>query len=189
MYRRCTTPKTANQQRQFAQTLLEMMTQQPLSDITVSTLCERAGLTRNIFYRLFDNKQDVLYALIDGAITDYVLFQPAGAPVGWTPGSGVEAFFRHWKAQKPLLDALERNRLSALILERSMLYVFNEDSNTLRLFQGKQPENVTEVLLYHISGLMSLVLLWYYSGYEKTPEEMAAVAQYILENPPAGQKA
>lgn len=185
MYRRCTTQKTTNQQRHLEKTLLEMLQLQPFSDITVSALCEKAGLSRNIFYRLFDSKQDVLYALIDGAIADYVRFQPVGAPAAWAPGSAVEAFFRHWKAQKPLLDALEKNKLSILILERSMLYVFQEDSATLRVFQGKEPENVTEVLLYHLSGLMTLVLSWYYSGYGKTPEEMAKIAQYILENPPA----
>lgn len=184
MYRRCTTQKTTNQQRLLEKTLLEMLQQQPFSDITVSALCQRAGLSRNIFYRLFDGKQDVLNALIDGAITDYVRFQPVGNPAAWAPGSGVEAFFRHWKAQKPLLDALERNKLSILILERSMLYVFQEDSLTLRVFQGSQPENVTEVLLYHLSGLMTLVLSWYYSGYRKSPEEMAKLAQYILEHPP-----
>lgn len=184
MYRRCTTPKTTNQQRHFTQTLLDMLQLQTMGDITVSALCEKAGLTRNIFYRLFDSKHDALRALIDFAITDYISYQPAGDPADWAPGSGLTAFFQYWKERRPLLDALERNGLSILILERSMMYVFNEDSSTLRIFQGKQPENVTEVMLYHLSGLMTLVLSWHYSGYRKSPEEMAAVTQYILDNPP-----
>ena len=184
MYRRCTTPKTTHQQHHFIRTLLSMLQQQPFGEITVSALCERAGLTRNIFYRLFDSKQDVLRAMVDFAITGYVSYQPPGDPALWQQGSGLVAFFQYWKDQEQLLDALERNGLSTLLLERSMLYVFNEDSDTLRLFRGNKPENVTQVMLYHISGLMTLVLSWHYSGYRKSPEEMAAVTQYILDNPP-----
>lgn len=187
MYRRCTTPKTTEQQRHFVQVLLEMLQKQPLAQITVSNLCETAGLTRNIFYRLFDSKQDVLRALIDFAITDYISYQPSGTPADWADGRGLVSYFRYWQEKKPLLDALERNGLSTLLLERSMLYVFNEDTDTLRLFRGTRPENVTEVMLYHLSGLMSLVLSWHYSGYRKSPEEMAAVTLYILDNPLIGK--
>ena len=65
MYTLCTTEKTALQQRQFEQAFLEYSLEVPYDDITISELCRRAGLSRRIFYRLFERKADVLYALLD----------------------------------------------------------------------------------------------------------------------------
>ena len=58
MYRKCTTEKTVFQQKQFEKVLLESMLEMPYKEITVSALCRKTGLTRNIFYRLFEEKDD-----------------------------------------------------------------------------------------------------------------------------------
>ena len=67
MYRKCTTEKAALQQRRFQHALLQAMQQLPYPEITVTALCSQTGLSRKTFYRLFENKDDVLNALIDQA--------------------------------------------------------------------------------------------------------------------------
>ena len=64
MYTLCSTEKTADQQRIFEKTFLQMLLESNYDDITISELCRRAGLSRRIFYRLFERKSDVLYALL-----------------------------------------------------------------------------------------------------------------------------
>ena len=86
MYTRCTTEKSAAQQALLEKTLLQTMAQQPYSEISVSFLCEEAGLSRKTFYRLFNNKDDVLTALIDHTLIRYMAYHPTnGMPsVLWT---------------------------------------------------------------------------------------------------------
>lgn len=68
MYRKCSTEVSAQNQRKVTASLLKLMQETPYEDITVSSLCQCAGITRRIFYHLFSNKTDALYALIDNVI-------------------------------------------------------------------------------------------------------------------------
>ena len=65
MYHQCTTEKTANQQQIFCDALYSAMHERLYADITITDLCNQTRLSRNIFYRLFDCKDDVLYANIE----------------------------------------------------------------------------------------------------------------------------
>ena len=74
MYTLCSTEKTAQQQAVFEKTFLQMLLERNYDDITVSDLCRRAGLSRKIFYRLFERKADVLYSLIDHTLLEQDFF-------------------------------------------------------------------------------------------------------------------
>ena len=76
MYTLCTTEKTAQQQQQFEQTFLQMLLESHYDDITISDLCRRAGLTRKMFYRLFEKKADVLSSLIDHSLLNSSNYEP-----------------------------------------------------------------------------------------------------------------
>ena len=58
MYTMCSTEKTAQQQLKFEETFLQMLLETHYDDITISELCRRAGLSRKIFYRLFEKKAE-----------------------------------------------------------------------------------------------------------------------------------
>ena len=49
MYTMCVTEKTAEQQKQFEQTFLQMLLEDDYDNITISDLCRRVGLSRKIF--------------------------------------------------------------------------------------------------------------------------------------------
>ena len=63
MYTMCTTEKTAQQQIKFEDTFLQMLLEMHYDDVTISELCRRAGLSRKIFYRLFEKKAETVYNL------------------------------------------------------------------------------------------------------------------------------
>ena len=56
MYTLCVTEKTAQQQQIFEQTFLQMMLESYYDEITISDLCRRSGLSRKIFYRLYEKR-------------------------------------------------------------------------------------------------------------------------------------
>ena len=183
MYTRCTTEKSTLQQRQMEQVLLQAMKHEPYADITVSALCEQAGLSRKTFYRLFTNKDSVLHALVDHTLMRYMTYHPQERlPVGTL--DELHLFFEFWMEERDLLDVLYQNSLSTLLLERSIYYVMNEEPGILRHFCANSPENRQEVLLFYVSGIMSLIISWHQSGYKKTIHQMADIMRTLMLNPP-----
>lgn len=184
MYKLCTTEKTAAQQAAFEQCLLEAMGRRPYAEITVSSLCERTGLSRKIFYRLFGSKEDLLFALVDHTIVNYAHFDYADAEdVPGAPAT-LQRFLAYWRAQKPLLDALDKNQMSSVLLDRSLLHITREDIATMRLFGADDHPYSTEVILFYFSSIICLVVYWHHKGYNHSIPEMAALITQLLTQPP-----
>jgi len=170
MYRKCATEVSAQHQRQVTESLLKLMLKMPYEEITVTQLCQDAGVTRRIFYHLFSNKTGALHALVDNTILE---IESYGKDI---PPKNYLRFFSYWKSQKALLDALSENGISGLLLERMISIVLTEDYDVRYLLQRKGLEKDSqEIIVFGLSGLMGLVYSWYYSGFQKEPEEMAAL--------------
>lgn len=173
MYRKCTTEASVQHQKQVTDTLLEMMKKTPYEDISVTQLCRNAGITRRIFYHLFSNKTGALYALVDHKILDYEHYNK-GIP--WDS----LRFFRYWKEQKPFLDVLCENGFSGLLLERMLNLALTEDYDVRHwLHHHGWAGYSQEVIVFGLSGVIGLVYSWYYGGFQKEPEEMAALLDQI----------
>lgn len=184
MYKLCTTEKTACQQRHFEDTLVTLLLETPYDAITISELCRRAGLSRKTFYRLFEQKADVLYALIDHTFLDFENYQPDVSIVG---RGGMHRFLGYWKEQKRLLDALTISLTSSVLTERAVLHVMKEDHVTRNSFSADSTPCCRETIVFFITGLFALVLDWHQQGYARSIDEMAQLLVSLLTTPPVKQ--
>ena len=119
MYRKCSTEVSVQNQRKVTAGLLKLMQETAYEEITVSSLCQCAGITRRIFYHLFSNKTDALYALIDNVLLGIE---------GYRMDLSDETlrFSLYWREQETFFDALYRNGLSNMLLERMITSVLDE---------------------------------------------------------------
>lgn len=171
LYRKCITEKTSVQQKQITESLLQLMQIKPFSEITVTQLCQHAGVSRRIFYYLFSNITGALYALIDSKILEVEIWGR----------NAISNFFTYWKEEKALLYALERNAMSGLLLERMVVRVLQEDYDIHNWLQSHGwKNNSTDLIIFAFTGLMGLVYSWYYSGFERNPEDMAALVEDMM---------
>lgn len=174
MYRKCATEISVQHQRQVAESLLALMQKMPYEDITVTQLCQTAGVSRRVFYHLFSNKLGALHALVDHKILDIESCKSEIA-------DDTLRFFIYWKDQKNFLDALAENGLSGLLLERMINKVLEEDYDILDwLRHNGWADNSKEVIIFGLSGLVGLVYSWYYSGFQQEPEELAVLVEKLL---------
>lgn len=174
MYRKCATEISALHQKQVTHSLLQLMQKMPYADITVTQLCQTAGITRRVFYHLFSNKTGALHALVDHTILDIEGY-------GGDIPDELLRFFCYWKEQRAFLDALAENEMSGLLLERMINNVFTEDYDVRYwLRRSGWSENSKEVIIFSLSGLVGLVYSWYYSGFAQKPEELAALVEQML---------
>ena len=157
------------------------MQETPYEDITVSSLCQCAGITRRIFYHLFSNKTDALYALIDNVILGiegYRLDVP----------DETLRFFLYWREQESFFDSLHRNGLSNLLLERMIISVLDEAYDVRYWLKAYDPDTATDIIIFNLCGIMGLTYSWYRSCYQKTPEEMAQRINRLVASSPFAQK-
>ena len=181
MYRKCSTEVSVQNQRKVTAGLLKLMQETPYEDITVSSLCQCAGITRRIFYHLFSNKTDALYALIDNVILGIEGYRLDVA-------DETLRFFLYWREQEVFFDALYRNGLSNLLPERMITCVLDEAYDVRYWLKAYDPDTATDIIIFHLCGIMGLTYSWYRSGYQKTPEEMAARIKQLTNPDPSLQK-
>jgi len=174
MYRKCATEISARHQHQVTESLLELMQKMPFEDITVTQLCQTAGITRRIFYHLFSNKTGALHALVDRKILD---IESYGRDI---PNDSLR-FLLYWKNQQPFLDVLAENGMSGLLLERMINNVLAEDYDVIYWLQRNGwDKNSKDIIIFGLSGLMGLLYSWHFSGFQQEPDQMAALVEQIL---------
>lgn len=185
MYKRCTTEKAAMQQRRIEECLLAAMQEKPVAEISVSGLCEQTGLSRKTFYRLFESKQDVLHSLIDRTIREYIRYSLPQQIVQGDASPELLSFYYFWLEQRTLLDALSKNGISTMLYDRCIRHILQEEAESLRQF-GVLPslQENTERVLFFLSGILTLVVSWHHTGYQKSPREMAIITEKLLSEPP-----
>lgn len=181
MYRKCSTEVSVQNQRKVTAGLLKLMQETAYEEITVSSLCQCAGITRRIFYHLFSNKTDALYALID-----HVILGIEGYRLD-VPDETLR-FFLYWREQEAFFNALYRNDLSNLLLERMITSVLDEAYDVRYWLKAYDPDTATDIIIFNLCGIMGLTYSWYRSCYQKTPEEMAQRINRLVASSPFAQK-
>lgn len=184
MYKLCKTEQSAQRQRQLEEGLLRMMSTTVYEEITVSDLCQFLQVPRKSFYRYFASKDGALHALIDHTLMQYESFNAV-----YQPGEKrtflreLTQFFQFWVEKKELLDALARSHMSGILVERSMAHATAMNGMPVRFLPDDSPEVRRHVILFCVSGLMSMILTWHHEGYPQSAEQMAAIAVRLIGQP------
>jgi len=183
MYKLCKSEQSAARQRQLELGLLEMMSAKRYEEITVSELCDHLNIPRKSFYRYFSSKDGALHALIDHTMLNYECFNSVyTSGERRTPERELQQFFLFWMEHKSLLDALAKSGMSGTLVERAMCYSTGTIASS-RFLQDETLFARQQVMLFCISGLMSMVLTWHHDGYPQSAEQMATIAARLVTQP------
>ena len=183
MYKQCNSESTAKRQRHLESCLLALMQANLYEKIAVGEICKLAGVPRGMFYRYFDSKQDALDALIDHTLLEYMTTINFSESAQSEDPLGMRELLLYWKSQKPLLDALKRNHMEALLFERSIRYCTVEEPLLPRHLKLAGNPADMEVVAFCINGVISAIFVWYESGFAKSTEEMARILRKLLTGP------
>ena len=140
MYKDCITEESARRQRQLELCLQDLMLTTEYSQITISDISDRAGISRKSFYRYFYSKEGCLCALLDHAIFDGASYYLPNHSDNQSPPFIYERFFRYWKDKQNLLDALYRNSMSTRLVEQMVRYVMQEEQDFKVFLKARDQE-------------------------------------------------
>lgn len=163
--------------------LLQAMRQKPYAEISVSDLCEQAGLSRKSFYRYFGNKDGCLSALLDRVLLGInSCHEPADCGAeGVSPE--LMQIMTYWMEQKPLLDLITANGLQSRLLERCFHYVINENRDSLRWLGIKDVVQEPEAAIFAVTGFLAVLMEWCRTGFPRSPSEMAQILTKLWTQP------
>lgn len=167
------TPRNQATRLRIAQTLLALLQERPLAQITTSELIEKSHVSRMTFYKYFGTKEEVLADYLCEIISAY------RADMKQAIHTGVFMDERHICH---CLRFLQQYRLFFLTLIRSNLYglmidALNGYMDAYVLKEG----NYSKYELYYFAGaLCNLYTKWLQSGMSEPPEVIARLVQKLL---------
>ena len=82
-----------------------------------------------------------------------------------------------------MLDALERNEMSGLLVQRAILLATDEEIFPGNLFPDHSRATREHVALFVVSGMMAMVAQWHRTRFGHSPQKMAEIAAYLLTQP------
>lgn len=183
MYKLCKTEQSAARQKELELGLQKAMCGQQYEQISISDLCDRLGVPRKSFYRYFSSKDGALFALIDHTLMEFVQSpHDNGKLRKGSAAHDLERFFDFWYEKRNFLEALQRSRLSGLLVERATNHALNE--RMMPLYLQNAPLNVQSMTLtFAICGLLAMVIRWHEGGYRQSTAAMAQMAVQMLSRP------
>ena len=158
--------KTAEQSRQkMVRALLKIMEVYDYREITVTQIVQEAGLSRNTYYRLFHNKEEILDLLFEDLFrqfSDRIHTQQISS--FWQL---MQSYFDFWQSRKPLLLLLQKNHLLQKVLDHSYdraqeVFCFVHSRDTLDPSALPLPY----LLAFSVGGMHTMLIRWVQSGME-----------------------
>lgn len=158
---------------EIANALMDLMTEKPFIDITVTDVVKKAGVARASFYRNFSSTSEILDRILNEFIT---MFKENALPVITSQNE------RIWRAflfryiyyvndhQRKLI--LSRNFNAALILSR-LSEAARELSQTLQFSDLREKYAVSA----RVGVINSVIVRWIADGRIETPEE---IVDYLM---------
>jgi AcrR family transcriptional regulator len=158
--------------------LLELLQEKPYNSITITEICDKAGLVRKTFYRHFTSKDSVLVTVIDLMFEEFYKyihtqnFEPDQMPL---------AYFTYWEKHKIFLHILIQNQLFSLLNDQFVLYLEAMDHivGIKRAYQSELEKDYMRTML--AGGLWSILKKWIMRDCTESPEEMARMTLVFID--------
>ena len=177
----CHTEYAIQKKTQIENSLMQLMISRKYQDISVTNICQEAGIPRRTFYHYFENKEAVLDSMIETLMQQCFLNSMFDFRLGQEHlKDSFLQIFRFWEGEKRRkLDALMQNGLESKLVAWSAKWARENPLGFLR--EGALSPKLAEiVLMVGTTEFFVLLFRWSQGGYQETPEEMAEYAIWVM---------
>ncbi len=166
-------PQSAESKRLICEALTRLMSKQKLESISITGLCEEAGVSRQTFYRYYEDKKDVIEGYLYELSANY---QNSNKPSATDMEGNIRSFYEKFPYPRQYLKLLYENNL--LELAQSC---FANSAKELFARQYFMPLlNSKKYDDFHIAFIASTVTcvlrVWIEGGFKETCEELANIS-------------
>ncbi|USS91089.1 TetR/AcrR family transcriptional regulator [Fructilactobacillus carniphilus] len=151
----------------------------PYAKITIKDITEQANVARRTFYRLFNNKDEVLDYYCDELFTEYFAFLHEKAKDQLTFRQMLVNFFTFWYEKRDKTRILIQNDLFVpLMLKRTAMTVKVYQSFDVTWHGEVSEQEARYIMDFFVGGYWNLISNWIN---KKEPEEPAVVAKMLAK--------
>lgn len=147
--------------------LLKLMKQKSFKEISISNLCDTAGVSRMTFYRSYHTKEEILFQHLDSCFNDY---QSQLHNRKCTSSYEIAySFFEYWGGEeREFLTLIVKNGLSPLLVDKFFIYL-----ETVNSFVYADTHIKPFVRSFLAGGLYQMLVDWIKDGMQTPIDEMA----------------
>lgn len=168
--------RTQYTQRALQDALIELLTDKPLSRITVRELCEKADVNRSTFYAHYRDTASLLHDIEKDAI-DWVrgtLQQLLEQPDVESVGHVIEHICQYIADNRSHLRVLMSTKADLGFQQRLLGLIYGRNDVVAQLQpQGVSPEEAEMRVRFAVSGSVGLLQYWLSTDLEASPEAVA----------------
>jgi AcrR family transcriptional regulator len=152
--------------------LMALLRKKSLSEVTITELSRKAGVSRMAFYRNYSSKDDIIVNYLDEQFSAFLAkIQKAKEPNAYQDAYWYFTFF---KKNQHLVQKLIDVRMHELLFDRHDAYLRLVAARALEV--ADYDEDVGRHFVEYVSGgLRSVVLEWARAGMKEGPEKMAGI--------------
>ncbi len=176
----------------FDKALLSLLEKKSFEYITVSEICEEAGVNRSTFYLHYENTYDLLHEttryVIDGFVSCFTV-DTKNITSGFTECDLQDLNFINQKYLHPYLTYIKENqRIFSAVLSHPSTFKFEDIFQ--RLFDNifnpildrfHYPAGERKyVMMFYLNGLNAIISEWLKDGCRKTIDEISAIIHYCI---------
>ena len=161
--------------QQIAQSYMMLLEKYPDQKITISSICDYAGVARQTFYRHFDSKTDIIVYELDHMWEDFVDALPERGDKSITEYDLILQAFAAWKRYKFLNVLVTSDDMRPRFME-----MFSDRWRKVArwyLPPSKMDKYDTE---FKIAGVSGVFLHWLKRGMIESPEEIAKIMYDLI---------
>jgi AcrR family transcriptional regulator len=150
------------------------------SDITISDISKKAGVSRRTFYRNFSSKDDLLAEVLNTFFDDYS--KNLSAEKKLTYSTITRVCLKHFSENSDLLKALNESGLSYLFFDtmnKKIPEIYNLVKNNSDEYGNRDERKY--VLAFSIGGFFNTLVLWMNEGCEKNVDDIATILGNALQ--------
>lgn len=144
--------------------LLKLLRDKPIGDISISELCDLAGIGRASFYRNFESKEDILRGYINKIFKEWT--DEAGQKDNRPLNESLGLLFAHFEKYRDFYS---------LLYERNLVYLLKD---VFIGIYGPKPEHSKAeayARAYVSYALYGWIEVWFQRGMQETAEEIAGM--------------
>lgn len=153
-------------------TLFDLLTAKPLSEISVTELIAKSGVSRSSYYRNFYLLEDVIRKY-GTDLFDRLALLPQVSPA--ESKSRLTMVYKELFSERSRLTVLDRRKL-LFILNDGLFDLCSRRINSMGVYKGQYQAE------FYAGASASIIRAWIHNGFKETPEEMAEITySFLLE--------
>lgn len=157
--------------------LIKLMETYDFSMITVTQICQEAGLSRRTFYRLYNTREDILDEYMSTLAEEFICMVADTTPHHYTEVAAI--YFEFWKQHEIFLNLLKKNKMIEIIYRIS-------GKTAPVVFQKVKPDmklddlTLSYSLSYSLGGLNGMLIRWVEEGMKLSSEQVKTILDGAL---------